>query len=86
MLLAESQIEVTNPLIWKTSILSFLHLVGTQFLIHLGDGCRIHFPVEMKSAIRWSKKLFNREDDGTLKLKKRYVEEKVYMRLVKYIV
>ena len=24
---------------------------------HLGDGCCIHFPVEMKSAIRWSKKL-----------------------------
>ena len=53
---------------------------------HLGDGCRIHFPVEMKSAIRWSKKLYNKEEDGTLKLKKRYFEEKVYMRLVKYIV
>ena len=35
---------------------------------HLGDACRIHFPVEMKSAIRWFKKLFNREEDGTLKL------------------
>ena len=39
-----------------------------HFFDHLGDACRIHFPVEMKSAIRWSKKLINREEDGTLKL------------------
>ena len=35
---------------------------------HLGDGCRIHFPVEMKWATRWSKKLYDKEEDGTLKL------------------
>ena len=39
-----------------------------HFFDHLGDACRIHFPVEMKSAIRWSKKLINREEDGTPKL------------------
>ena len=35
---------------------------------HLGDGCQIHFPVEMKWATRWSKKLYDKEEDGTLKL------------------
>ena len=33
----------------------------------LGDGCRIHFPVEMKRTTIWSKKLYDREEDGTLK-------------------
>ena len=50
---------------------------------HLGDGCRIHFPMEMKWTTRQSKKLYNREEDGTLMLKKSYFVEKVYLRLVK---
>ena len=53
---------------------------------HLGVGCCIHFTVEMKCAIRWSKKLYNKEEDGTLNLKNRYFVEKVYFRLVKCIV
>ena len=53
---------------------------------HLGDGCSVQFPIQMKCTTRWSKKLFHKDVEGTLKLKKRYFVEKVYLRLFKFCV
>ena len=47
------------------------------------DGCRIQYPVSLRPAIQWSKRVYFKGEDGTLMEKSRFCSKVVHIKLNK---
>ena len=49
----------------------------------IGDGCKVLYPITMKPSVQWSRKSYEKKDDGTMLVKPRLFKEVVCVAMNK---
>ena len=50
---------------------------------HLGDGCKVHYPIRISSKLKWSPIVYEKENNGVLVKKPRTFTEVIAVHVVK---